>query len=277
MIWLFDCTFAPQTTGGRQLDFCLSYPHEPLLYAVYSIPVPVQRYIIFPVSHITFNLLSPAFLKLLYYYFSHYTPSHCLKSLLRVSQPPYSQPWVLFMRLQFFSLFFVHTVHFLLCKGLLSQPVHPVGGGCPCLAHLFITLPSFTSWAQAFTVSLHSLPFYTLVGFYTSHAEMLFRFPTITLLPCLPPLSFTLVSFATLWPPYLFSHTLPPECRKPLFPASHCLSPHWCPFLKWTQPWEAVGRCLRCHVGRTSTANLHGFISETYNLWFFTLICSSRK
>jgi len=87
MISFFDCTLAPPTTGRRQLDFCESYPQEQLLYQVFSIQAPVQRYIISPVSRINFNVLSPAFFKLLYSSFSHFILLHMVSNFLEFHNP----------------------------------------------------------------------------------------------------------------------------------------------------------------------------------------------
>lgn len=56
----------------------------------------------------------------------------------------------------------------------------------------------------------------------------------------------------------------------------HSPFPHGCLFfLEQAHLWEAVDRVLKCHAGRASTANSHYW--EIYDVWCFTLNCSSRK
>lgn len=102
-------------------------------------------------SYIIFNLLSPAFFKLLYS--SHLMHSHTVLTVsLWASQHTCSQAWVLLMKLHFFShLFGPHNP-----LPRLSLYVLPLIASYPCLAYPFNTLPSFMLWALIFTVPLHS-------------------------------------------------------------------------------------------------------------------------
>lgn len=88
----------------------------------------------------------------IFFFFTPYTPLHCLKSLLRVPDPHVpkteSCSWSNFSLVSSLSTQSMS-------QGLLAQPVLPVGGS-PCLAYPFNKLPFFMSWALTFTVVLHS-------------------------------------------------------------------------------------------------------------------------
>lgn len=187
-------------------------------------------------------------------------PHTALTLSLRQSQPTCSQAWDLFMKLHFFS-------HLLACT--MCFPGCPCMACAPCQWRLPMSCLSLyhTAFLHVLSSDIHgttslSLPFKVLMGFHTSHTEMSFLFSDITVLPWLPSFIFSLLSFAALWCPYLSFHTLPPERHKSLFSASHCFSPHGCPFFKWAGPWAAVGRVLRCHIGRASTARLQDLIKR---------------